>query len=74
MAKKGALDEVFNGNIERWTHSTMFMDAIAALALFASRFTRPVANFARTCINEIVDEWYLTVQTKDFPQPSNVHT
>lgn len=45
MANRGALDEVFDRIIERWTQAFTFVDAFSKRALTSLRSVRSVAKF-----------------------------
>lgn len=52
MAQTGALDEMFDRRIERWTQSSTFMDALARRAIASHRFVRPVSRFIYKTMKE----------------------
>lgn len=62
MAEKGPLDAISDRSTERWTQSTMYLNAFAESALSSSFFTRPVAEFVRTRKDKTADEKHLTAK------------
>lgn len=67
MAKKRALDEVFDRNINRRNLSRSFMDALASRVLVSSRFTSSVAQFNKTRMDKTFEKWCLPAKPKEFP-------
>lgn len=64
MDKKGAQEEVVDLSIDRCTQSTSFVDAFTSRAPVSSRFTRSVAQFTKTRMDETADEWRLTAKAE----------
>lgn len=58
IAEKRALDEIFDHSIERWTQSTLFMDALISHSLSSLRFLPQVAQFIKNCMIVTTGEWH----------------
>lgn len=69
MIDMGALNEDFDGRIERWTQLTSFMDAFTRSVLSSLRFTQPPANFVKSNTEKPSEEWRLTANSKEIPPP-----
>lgn len=73
IGENGTLHEIFDCSIERWTQTTVFMDAFAALALSSCCITRPEASFVCIHASETADQWSLNPKAKGLKKPNIVH-
>lgn len=69
IAEKGALNEVFDRTIGRWTQSSIFMEVLTKRVLASSRFVRPVAEFIRKNMRDNEEERKAEIQISDIPNP-----
>lgn len=56
MAAKGSLDDMFEGNLEKWKQSSSFMDALKQRALNLPSFVWPAAKTIRKDVRDEVEE------------------
>lgn len=67
LAKKEALDEVFDRFIKRWVDSNLFMNAVTRAALNLPRFTQPVETFVKPHMEKTAKEWRIPVKVEAVP-------
>lgn len=68
MAEKHTLEEIVGRIIDQWTQSTSFINAFSSRAPESSQFTRSVAQFIKTCMEEIADKRRLNAKRKEYQQ------
>lgn len=66
MTEKGALDDLLDRNIDRWTLSLSFMDAFTNAAMTSLRSMRLDAQIITTWMDETADERRSTTKTDRF--------
>lgn len=63
-AEYRALNKVCDRSINFWTQSTSFIHAFISSVLAFSRFTHPIVQIMKICMDETADKWGLMAKAK----------